>query len=440
MPESTSPLPQNTPVGMSVAQRARLTQRMRRGLAALSLVGAVLIALPVVQLLRYQSAELQSMSANRAALDPVARAVHLQRGLLAHRELAAQVLRGQDKLELDRKQRQAEVDGRLAALMVTLATGRWDLAMGEADDLRIDWMQLARQVLERQIDAVSSDAAHRLLVEQTLQVIDLVSSSAQLEGQRSVALSDGVPAATMHVIRIMPRLAWLTAQLAVPAPGQDEQHAHEAALRRLPPLETAFARALGPIEGLPRRAGAASSGAEVVAAAGTARASAESKPDQAPLLAAAAAAGAATDRYFRLLRSGSASSPETQAAGAAATQAQMSLFDIAHGQATTLLATQARQTAQRRALLLGGLSLGLLMATALLMGLRRDLRAMQTDDLQHALSDAQPVPGDGQSGGRQQAEWLLQRLRDGEPGDATDAEGRAAAQTDAANRRRTSDA
>jgi hypothetical protein len=452
MPESTPPPPQNTPVGLSIAQRARLTQRMRQGLAALSLVGAVLIALPVAQLLRYQSAELKSMQVNRAALDPVARAVHLQRGLLAHRDLAAQVLRGQDKLELDRKQRQTEVDGRLAALMVTLASGRWELAIGEADDLRIDWLQLARQVLERQIDAPSSDAAHRLLVEQTLQVIDLVSASAQLEGQNTVGLNDGVPAATMHVIRVMPRLAWLTAQLAVPAPGADAQHAHEAAQRRLPQLETALARALGPIEGLPRRTGVhgadggdANSNPNASTSTSTSTitstsAGGESPAGNSPLLTAAAAAGANTDRYFRLLRSNDGESPEALAALQAAVQAQLSLFDVAHGQATTLLTERARQSAQSRALLLGGMSLGLVMAAALMMGLRRDLRALQADDMQQALAGVQPGAGDGQSGGRQQAELLLQRLREGEPGDTSGPGASEPASPDPAARRRTYDA
>ena len=97
--------------GLAPAQRARLPQRLRRNLAALSLVGAALVGLPVAQLLRYQAAEMAALADGRAKLDPVARAVHVQRGLLAHRDISAQVLGGQAKLEAERLQRQTEVDG-----------------------------------------------------------------------------------------------------------------------------------------------------------------------------------------------------------------------------------------------------------------------------------------------------------------------------------------
>ena len=101
MPDLPSPSPPSedeaahaTAADASASGRTRLPQRLRRSLAALSLVGAVLVALPVAQLLRYQSAELDALTAGRTRLDPVARAVHVQRGLLAHRDVAAQVLGG----------------------------------------------------------------------------------------------------------------------------------------------------------------------------------------------------------------------------------------------------------------------------------------------------------------------------------------------------------
>ena len=368
---------------LSAAERTRLTQRVRRGLAALSLVGAVLVALPVAQLMRYQSAELQSLSASRASLDPVARAVHVQRGLLAHRELAGQVLRGQERLEADRKLRQGEVDGRMAALNAALAGGRWDLALGEAGELRLDWLALAHQVLSRQIDAPGSDQGHRLLVEQTLQVMDLVSAAVSNDGGDSIAGGAGVPAATMAVVRTLPRLTWITAQLGV----GDEVHTSAALQRRLIPLEAALARTLGAIE----------SGATDLS-----------------LAPAAAAAGAASDGYFALLRDASHTQDALRTANQTAVLAQMRLFDLAHGLANATVTAQARAATQKRSLLLGGICAGVLIALVLVTSLRRDLLLLQADDQQRADGAAAPSATDGRSGHRGHAEQLLQRLRDSE--------------------------
>jgi len=376
--------------GLTAQQRARLLLRLRRGLAALSLVGAALVALPVAQLMRFQSTEIKSLAAKRANLDPIARAVNLQRGLLAHGELAGQVLRGQEKLEADRRMRQTEVDGRMAALNVALASGHWELAMGEADELRNDWLQLARQVLQRQIDAGSSTESHRLLVEQTLQVIDLVTTANRDEkGEAAVAAGD-LPAGALVAMRAMPRLVWMTAQLQ----GREG---------RLAPLETALARTLKHIAGDSADQDSAATEASDAAQA----------DDQKSLHQAAKVAGAASSLYFGLLRKGAANPEALQTAARGAVQAQMSLFDLAYGQASAALAAQTRAMAQKRALLLGGLCFGVLVALGLVTGLRRDLRTLAADDQMLADAQAAPPASDGQSGGRQQAELLLQRLREG---------------------------
>jgi len=78
----------------------------RYKLAALSIVGAAMVALPLAQVLRYQDTELQAALAEQAGLEPVKRAVAVQQGLLAHRDVAGQVLRGQVALETERRARQ----------------------------------------------------------------------------------------------------------------------------------------------------------------------------------------------------------------------------------------------------------------------------------------------------------------------------------------------
>jgi hypothetical protein len=149
----------------------------RRRLALLSLVGALMVALPLGQVLRYQGAELQTLAEQRAALDPIARAVDVQRSLLLHRPLASAVLRGQKAQEPERQLRQADVDARMVVLGETLAAGPWPLAAREGEALRFDWALLAHQVATRSLAAPQSDDSHRLRVEQVLQVIDLLADA-----------------------------------------------------------------------------------------------------------------------------------------------------------------------------------------------------------------------------------------------------------------------
>jgi hypothetical protein len=165
-------------------------------------VAALVVALPLVQVLRYQNAELHAVLDARAGLDPVARAVAVQRGLLAHRDLAAQVLGGRPALEPERRLRQAEVDDRLAALSLALASGAWERALQEAHALYEDWSTLSRRVTTHALNASDSDQAHRLLIEQTLQVIDLVSVAAAPE------TSDPAAARATRMAQGLPQLAW----------------------------------------------------------------------------------------------------------------------------------------------------------------------------------------------------------------------------------------
>jgi hypothetical protein len=408
MPELL-PIPQpSSAASLADERQARLPRRLRRHVAALSLVGATLVVLPVVQLLRYQAAELNALSAGRAKLDPVARAVHLQRGLLAHRDIAGQVLGGHPALEPERKLRQNEVDGRMAAMMVALATGRWDLAIGEADDLHQDWRQLTQQVSARSIDPPGSDRAHRLLVEQTLQVIDLVAAAAQIERNSGTAYSPGnVPAATLAIVHLLPRLAWQTALLAPGAladgasatvPGAADAADAQAQHLQIARVEASLARTLGLLEGT-RQASHSASGVAPAPAI------------DAALLQAGATAGAATERFITLLRRPAVSPAEQQAAGNAAVQAQMRLFELAHGTATAALTAQTRSAAQHRALLLGALTGLSLIALALVAHLWRGLLLLQARE--QALADQAAAPGDGGDplDRRTQGQQLFSRLR-----------------------------
>jgi hypothetical protein len=393
MPELPTTLPAPSAASLSDERPTRLPARLKRNAAALSLVGATLVALPVVQLLRYQSSELDALSAGRARLDPVARAVHLQRGLLAHRDIAGQVLGGLAGLEPERQLRQREVDGRMAAMMVALATGRWDLAVGEADELHQDWRQLTQQVATHSIDPPGSDDAHRLLVEQTLQVIDLVAAAGPAEGGITTAYAaSGIPAATLALVHTLPRLVWQTTLLE---PGAAESPARQSQMRR---VEASLARTLGLLEGT-RQALPLSPSASATPATELA------------LLQAGAAAGASTDRYFSLLRRAASSPAETQAAGLAAVQSQMRLFELAHGTATAALTAQTRSAEQQRSLLLGALTALALLSLSLLARLWRGLLLLQDREQARAERAAAPDAGSDQTLRQAQAGQLLERLR-----------------------------
>lgn len=156
-----------------------LLHHPRRRFVAFSAVGVAMVCLPLWQVLRYQQSDLQQLAAERALLDPVARAVHVQFGLLAHRTVAAQLLQsllleGQPQLEPARQAVQAGVDDQLQTLAQELAQGLWAHAGAETRDLTRDWQVLAQKVKARALTVAQSHEDHSLRVEQAMQVVDLV--------------------------------------------------------------------------------------------------------------------------------------------------------------------------------------------------------------------------------------------------------------------------
>lgn len=137
-----------------------------------------MVLLPFGEVLRHQGAEIRELMTERAALDPMLRALHVQRGLLGHDEVASRVLAGRHQLENERRLRQADVDGAIWNLKGTLSSGLWIKALAETDALTDNWRDLARRIHLRLVDSQASRAAHQLLVEQSLQVMDLVTAAA----------------------------------------------------------------------------------------------------------------------------------------------------------------------------------------------------------------------------------------------------------------------
>lgn len=291
----------------------RPTSRFK--LAALSAVGVAMVALPLFQVLRYQGAELQAAMEEQAGLDPVVHTVAVQRSLLAHRDVAGRVLRGQAALEAERLSRQGEVDERVAQLAGALVVVATDRAVEESNALREDWALLARQIQRRQITAPESDLGHRLLVEQTLQVIDLVVDATGLGSNREA----GAALLATVMTRSLPRLA--TEIAALDSPGATGRPADP---RQVAAIEAALARSLGRLNRMIEH-------------------SAVPRP---ALAAATAGAGAAADRYFSLLRG----QPDADAtpAGEAALQAQFRLLDATRDVMAEILSDRVSQARHSR--------------------------------------------------------------------------------------------
>jgi hypothetical protein len=194
---------------------SRLRLSLRHRFAALGIVGALVVVLPLAQVLRYQDAELKALVAQQAALDPLLLASAAQRAVLDHQPLAAQVLRGQAEVEPRRQLLQGDVDERVFRLDMAVTVLGDPRAMLESDALRQDWHGLAMAVQARRTTPAASDTGHRLLVEQLLQVVDLLTLGAWTPDGDDAALRQ----LALHAQRLLPRLAVGLATLATAPSG-----------------------------------------------------------------------------------------------------------------------------------------------------------------------------------------------------------------------------
>lgn len=189
-----------------------LRLKPQRRLAALSLVGVAMCAVPLIQVLRYQGQEIEVARAALLGLDPVAGALAVQRSVIEHRDLASLWLRGQPDADAPRRQRQGEVDARLAVLSHTLEQQANVRAVVEAAAMTTDWRGLVQRIVSKTVLPADSDAAHRLLVEQAIQVIDLVADALPLRNERDAVVAPVVAG----VATGLPRLSAALLRLPLP--------------------------------------------------------------------------------------------------------------------------------------------------------------------------------------------------------------------------------
>lgn len=200
--------------------------RPRRRLAALSAVGAVVIALPLVQVLRFQADELAAVRSERAGLDPMAHAVDVQWKLVLHRDLSSRVLRGQTTLEPQRLQGQQQVDTTAATLAADFKSGLWARASRESEALQVHWSQLKSSIGARRLTAMQSDTAHRLLIEHCLQITDDLADVLALQ----LGLSADATASNLRQLRDLPRELWRSTQAVPQTPALEREAAATSAL------------------------------------------------------------------------------------------------------------------------------------------------------------------------------------------------------------------
>ncbi|MCU0967869.1 MAG: hypothetical protein MUF03_03445 [Rubrivivax sp.] len=150
--------------------------------ATLAVIASLLCAVPLYRALDLQGSVLDVLRRGETAVDPLRTATDVQRGLVEHRGLAREVLRRavppEDASDAARRARAAVLDGDIARLHQDLARLAHAPAAAEAAALAAGWVQLDGRVRERRIDATGSDAAHALLLEQNLQVMDWVLQAA----------------------------------------------------------------------------------------------------------------------------------------------------------------------------------------------------------------------------------------------------------------------
>jgi hypothetical protein len=352
--------------------------KLRHKLAALSVVGVAMCLLPLWQVMRFQSSEIDRSRAAEYGPDPAVLAVAVQRALLGHRDAAGQVLRGQGAVENERRELQVQVDLRLVELNHGVQMHGPQVAVQEAQTMRSDWLALASRVLKRSLTADASDAAHRLLVEQTLQVIDLVADASTLMRDPDPAIAR----LAQTLVRPMARLsvALLSSNPGTPQPGDahDLKSAASAADAALLALATPDTNGVAPAQAIGD---------------------------------AAAGVRKAVQDHLQLQRDAQATPEALSATRTQALQAHTAAMTLLQGDLQQRLKARVVAQEDQRAVL-GGLMLLLgLLATWLAAS---TLRA--TGTLERAVRHGQVLPEgvalqDGQSPLREATRWLWQRVR-----------------------------
>lgn len=211
--------------------------KLRHKLAAFGVVGVALCLLPLWQLWNWHGLELQLAAQEAKGAEPGLLAVQAQRALLQHQLASARVLQRDESAEPQRREQQALVDARLVQLQQALAPVGLVPATIEVQAMRRDWPPLVQRIVQGRCSVQQSDHEHRLLQEQALQVIDIV--SAALPGPKDQALAQAqqrllleLPRELAAGLQAQARGDWPAAQAWLESAAQAQQDWQLASKRR----------------------------------------------------------------------------------------------------------------------------------------------------------------------------------------------------------------
>ena len=148
--------------------------------SAIAALAALMCAMPLVPLLQSKSEAIAVARAEAAGIAPLQLAIGLQLQLQTHRGLTGMVLNGSPSAEPDRAKRQVEIETGLARLEKSLGDPAFEKPAQVVKAWQADWQALQAGVVGRSLDAASSHAAHKALLDRNLKLIEDIADAAGL--------------------------------------------------------------------------------------------------------------------------------------------------------------------------------------------------------------------------------------------------------------------
>jgi methyl-accepting chemotaxis protein len=374
------------------------TMKLWQKFAALGVVAAAMCAIPLSQIVRLKSAEIEVASAEDAGLDPVRSALALQTHLHLHAALVSRVLEGDTHADTERRASQADI-GKAFETLTQQTKGLGSTSASDAvDSMRTEWNQVAKSIESGQASDSMSRQAHARLVLKNFGVLELLADASGLSLDPVAESYFIMTAATEHLPRLM------EASYELRAEGGAALNVKEVSV-------TARARLIGltqKVQYLQQR-----SSNQIGKAMGTAPAlKAALEPT---LKVAQDSTNKLTELGDAVVASGklAGSSAELEALGKAAAGAQAKLVGDTLDQLESLLHARVADITRDRNLLLALLGVLALSATGLGVAISRSV----TRPLSHAVDAANEVSGGNLNfviacDGSDEAAQLLQRLKD----------------------------
>jgi len=185
------------------------TLQLRHKFAVLGVIGAISCAVPLHKVIDYKNGEIAVARAELQGIEPVRKALALQRQLQNHRGLSGIVLNGQTASEPERQASRADIGAQLQALIKQTEELAYPKAQASLVALKAGWGPLSQKVDTQGLKPPESFAAHTALIQSNLNLMDQLADASSLSLD-PVAESYYVMTA---VIDHLPRLAEALAQV-----------------------------------------------------------------------------------------------------------------------------------------------------------------------------------------------------------------------------------